>query len=57
MSELTLNEVSLKVAGGETIVNGVDLVVGSGASVSLIGESGAGKTSLALAVMGLWRGL
>ena len=56
MSELILNEVSLKAAGGETIVSGVDLVVGSGASVSLIGASGAGKTSLALAVMGLWRG-
>ncbi len=56
MSELILKEVSLKAADGEAIVSGVDLVVGSGASVSLIGESGAGKTSLALAVMGLWRG-
>ncbi len=56
MNKLILKEVSLMVPGGETIVSAVDLTVGPGASVSLIGESGAGKTSLALAVMGLWPG-
>ncbi len=56
MSDLALKEITLRGAGGQVIVDQADLVVESGESVALIGESGAGKTSLALAIMGLWPG-
>ena len=39
-----------------TILDAVSLTVGAGETVALVGESGAGKTVLALAVMGLLPG-
>jgi oligopeptide/dipeptide ABC transporter ATP-binding protein len=46
--------VTLRTRASEaTILDGVELTVGSGETVALVGESGAGKTVLALAVMGL----
>ncbi|MFM8305372.1 MAG: ABC transporter ATP-binding protein [Actinomycetota bacterium] len=39
-----------------TILDGVSISVGAGETVALVGESGAGKTVLALAVMGLLPG-
>jgi len=39
-----------------TILDGVSLAIGPGETVALVGESGAGKTVLALAVMGLLPG-
>jgi peptide/nickel transport system ATP-binding protein len=47
-------EVALETRGRRAvIVDGVSLVVAAGETVALVGESGAGKTVLALAVMGL----
>jgi ABC-type glutathione transport system ATPase component len=37
---------------GVTAVRGVDLMIGAGSSLALVGESGCGKTSLARAVCG-----
>lgn len=46
--------VVLRTRGGEaTILDAVTLAVDAGETVALVGESGAGKTVLALAVMGL----
>jgi len=42
--------------GKEPILNGVDLQVEKGESVAIIGESGAGKTTLGLSIMGLLNG-
>jgi peptide/nickel transport system ATP-binding protein len=39
--------------GGDVVVDGVDLEVGSGEAVGLIGSSGAGKTMTALAALSL----
>lgn len=41
---------------GQPVVSDVDLFVPAGQTVALVGGSGAGKTSLALSVMGLWPG-
>ena len=38
------------------IVTEIDLAVAAGRTTALVGQSGAGKTSLALAMMGLWPG-
>lgn len=64
MADLLLESVSLwpkserAMPGREPhpIANDVSFSVPEGESVALIGESGAGKTSLALAIMGLWPG-
>ncbi|MGF7184224.1 peptide/nickel transport system ATP-binding protein [Desulfitispora alkaliphila] len=40
----------------QEIIRGLDLRVPTGTSMALVGESGTGKTSLALATMGLCRG-
>ncbi|MFH1707380.1 MAG: dipeptide ABC transporter ATP-binding protein [Planctomycetota bacterium] len=44
-----------RVVGHVRAVDGVDLTVGKGRSVALVGESGCGKTTLGKAVMGLER--
>jgi ABC-type glutathione transport system ATPase component len=40
--------------GAATVVGDVSFNIGPGTTTALIGESGAGKTSVALAIMGLW---
>jgi ABC-type glutathione transport system ATPase component len=42
--------------GATTVVGDVAFDIGPGTTTALIGESGAGKTSVALAIMGLWPG-
>ena len=42
--------------GPERVINGVDLELKSGESLAVIGESGAGKTTLGLSIMGLVEG-
>jgi peptide/nickel transport system ATP-binding protein len=44
-----------KAFGSRKAVNSVDLEVGSGETVALVGQSGSGKTTLARTLMGLYR--
>lgn len=47
----------LKVSfGSERILRGIDLEVADGECIAIIGESGAGKTTLGLSIMGLLNG-
>ncbi len=47
----------LRVAyGGMDVISGLDLTLGRGEALSVIGESGAGKTTLGLSVVGLVEG-
>jgi peptide/nickel transport system ATP-binding protein len=39
--------------GDDTVLNGIDLCLGPGDSLAIIGESGTGKTTLGLSIMGL----
>lgn len=55
MADLSLESVSVS-AGPATILEDIGFAVPSGASMAVVGASGAGKTSLALTIMGLWRG-
>ena len=52
-SELVLHEVSVGWPDGSVLLAGVDLTVGPGQSVALVGPSGLGKTTLAATIMGL----
>jgi len=52
---LDIENLKVAAATGE-IVRGVDLSIGRNQVVGLLGESGCGKTTLALAVVGLLRG-
>jgi peptide/nickel transport system ATP-binding protein len=52
-----LKLVDLRVSyGRDHILNGIDLEVNSGESLAIIGESGAGKTTLGLSLMRLVEG-
>jgi peptide/nickel transport system ATP-binding protein len=42
--------------GQDTVLNGIDLEVKAGESLAIVGESGAGKTSLGLSIMRLVEG-
>jgi peptide/nickel transport system ATP-binding protein len=54
MSEPVLSVEQLRVTiGGHSIVDGVDFQIGAGEIVTLVGESGCGKSMTAFAVMGL----
>lgn len=54
MSEYVLEARGLVVrAGSRSLVHGVDLTIGPGERVGLIGESGSGKSLTALALLGL----
>lgn len=53
MAGLVLEDVGVTYPGGVLAVRGVDLAVGAGRRVGVAGESGCGKSSLALAVLRL----
>jgi ABC-type dipeptide/oligopeptide/nickel transport system ATPase component len=56
---LEIRALTVRFPGDErtvTAVDGVDLVLGKGRRLGLVGESGAGKTQLALAIPGLLPG-
>ncbi|MET0746745.1 MAG: ABC transporter ATP-binding protein [Rhizobium sp.] len=54
MSETILSVEQLRVTiGGHSVVDGVDFSIGAGEIVTLVGESGCGKSMTAFAVMGL----
>ena len=54
--KLTLENVSFKYEGAETnSLDGVSLEIPKGASVAFVGPSGAGKTTLADIILGLYR--
>ena len=57
-ASLELRSVSLWPPGDDSrkIVAGIGFTVAPGRTLALVGQSGAGKTSLALAMMGLWPG-
>ena len=38
---------------GERVIDGIDIVVGTGEAVAIIGSNGAGKTTLFRAIAGL----
>jgi ABC-type dipeptide/oligopeptide/nickel transport system ATPase component len=52
-SALEIAGMDIRYGSGEPSVRGVDLTVGAGEIVGLIGESGSGKSSIALAALGL----
>ncbi|CNE18403.1 ABC transporter ATP-binding protein [Mycobacterium tuberculosis] len=53
MTVLEVTDLAVGYAGGVRAVRGVSFTVGAGEVLGVVGESGAGKTALALAVMGL----
>jgi oligopeptide/dipeptide ABC transporter ATP-binding protein len=56
MSLLEIRDLRVHLPAGDGVakaVDGVDLVVGPGESVGIVGESGAGKTVMALSILGL----
>ncbi|MCK4267995.1 MAG: ABC transporter ATP-binding protein [Actinomycetia bacterium] len=58
MSLLRLESVTLYApeASGDPIVSDISFEIETDETLALVGQSGAGKTSLALAIMGLWPG-
>ncbi|WP_067791968.1 ABC transporter ATP-binding protein [Actinomadura formosensis] len=56
MTVLRVTDLEVGYAGGARAVRGVSVTVGAGEVLGIVGESGAGKTALALAVMGLLPG-
>jgi osmoprotectant transport system ATP-binding protein len=54
-ASIELRRVSVVAAGGDPILHDVDLRVGAGESVALIGRSGAGKTTTLRLINGLTR--
>ncbi|WP_067631868.1 dipeptide ABC transporter ATP-binding protein [Actinomadura latina] len=50
---LEVTDLAVGYAGGVRAVRGVSFAVGAGEALGIVGESGAGKTALAHAVMGL----
>ena len=50
---LAIRDLSIAFGGGTVAVEGVSLALGRGGSLGLVGESGAGKSQLALAIPGL----
>ena len=54
MSLLEVNELSIRYAdSAQPVVNDLSFVIEAGQSLGIVGESGAGKTQTAMAVMGL----
>lgn len=50
---LAVSDLHVEYAGGARAVRGVDLAIAPGACLALVGESGCGKTTIGLAVLGL----
>jgi len=55
MTELRLEGVEFEFAGGPRVLAGIDLTIGVGESLALIGANGSGKTTLARHLDGLLR--
>jgi peptide/nickel transport system ATP-binding protein len=53
VSELCIENLSVRYGRGPTVVDGVSLTVPHGEIVGLVGESGSGKSSVARAIVGL----
>src|SRR5690606_11733688 len=53
LSVLRVTDLTVRYASGVRAVRGACLTAGAGEVLGVVGESGAGKTALALAVMGL----
>ncbi|MFD0541595.1 ATP-binding cassette domain-containing protein [Actinomadura luteofluorescens] len=53
MTVLRVADLAVGYAAGAFALRGVSFSVGAGEVLGIVGESGAGKTALALALMGL----